>query len=430
MPARETPVRETFVRPVPAQTPRDMAARDAAPFHGTPNGRVTFVGREPVNGSATSTRSDFAAATPLRPRPEAPVLPVASATTRPVPPARSLGPAPLPPVSSGARPATESPYSYGSTVPGFRSAAAAPSYAPAGRVPATDPFAPRPRSASGLASARALPVEKPEQAPVAEIAPRPVAIPPVAPTPVAPSAGLKPVASRPRAGDELDAPLASVLLDLALVEQAVQAELAAFEPMAKAQIAPPVAEAPATSNATSAVTEPAPAAETANMQLQATKEQDNGEPVVPETANAAATEPESAAATAEPAKPAKPEEPEAASAKPAPAMPRAFVPSFRSEPRPPQPENRFTIGRTTTAGDAAASSEVPRERLVSGPTNSAVSSAFGSLHRSVAPSARSVDDLVTEALRPMLKAWLDENLPSLVERLVRAEIERVARQGQ
>ena len=30
-------------------------------------------------------------------------------------------------------------------------------------------------------------------------------------------------------------------------------------------------------------------------------------------------------------------------------------------------------------------------------------------------------------LRPMLKAWLDENLPDIVERLVRAEIERLAR---
>ena len=33
-------------------------------------------------------------------------------------------------------------------------------------------------------------------------------------------------------------------------------------------------------------------------------------------------------------------------------------------------------------------------------------------------------------LRPMLKAWLDENLPAMVERLVRAEIERVARGGR
>jgi cell pole-organizing protein PopZ len=32
-----------------------------------------------------------------------------------------------------------------------------------------------------------------------------------------------------------------------------------------------------------------------------------------------------------------------------------------------------------------------------------------------------------EMLRPMLKAWLNDNLPSLVERLVRDEIERVTR---
>jgi cell pole-organizing protein PopZ len=30
-------------------------------------------------------------------------------------------------------------------------------------------------------------------------------------------------------------------------------------------------------------------------------------------------------------------------------------------------------------------------------------------------------------LRPMLKAWLDDNLPMMVERMVRAEIERVSR---
>jgi hypothetical protein len=36
-----------------------------------------------------------------------------------------------------------------------------------------------------------------------------------------------------------------------------------------------------------------------------------------------------------------------------------------------------------------------------------------------------VEDIVREELRPLLKAWLDANLPSLVERLVRAEIERV-----
>ncbi len=33
-------------------------------------------------------------------------------------------------------------------------------------------------------------------------------------------------------------------------------------------------------------------------------------------------------------------------------------------------------------------------------------------------------------MRPMLKQWLDDNLPVIVERLVRAEIERVARGGR
>jgi cell pole-organizing protein PopZ len=36
-----------------------------------------------------------------------------------------------------------------------------------------------------------------------------------------------------------------------------------------------------------------------------------------------------------------------------------------------------------------------------------------------------IADLVREEIRPLLKDWLDSNLPPLVERLVRAEIERV-----
>ncbi len=37
-----------------------------------------------------------------------------------------------------------------------------------------------------------------------------------------------------------------------------------------------------------------------------------------------------------------------------------------------------------------------------------------------------IEDLVREEIRPMLKAWLDAHLPATVERLVRAEIERVS----
>ncbi len=38
-----------------------------------------------------------------------------------------------------------------------------------------------------------------------------------------------------------------------------------------------------------------------------------------------------------------------------------------------------------------------------------------------------VERMTREILRPMIKTWLDDNLPNVVERLVRAEIERVAR---
>jgi len=66
--------------------------------------------------------------------------------------------------------------------------------------------------------------------------------------------------------------------------------------------------------------------------------------------------------------------------------------------------------------------------LISHNTVSAVDSAFNSLAMTVlGNNARTLEDLVKEMLRPMLKGWLDDNLPGLVERIVRAEIERVSR---
>jgi cell pole-organizing protein PopZ len=66
--------------------------------------------------------------------------------------------------------------------------------------------------------------------------------------------------------------------------------------------------------------------------------------------------------------------------------------------------------------------------LMSGPTMAAVDSAFNTLaHTVLVQNARTLEDLVKEMLRPMLKTWLDDNLPGLVERIVRAEIERVSR---
>jgi len=67
-------------------------------------------------------------------------------------------------------------------------------------------------------------------------------------------------------------------------------------------------------------------------------------------------------------------------------------------------------------------------QLLSNVTSAAVDSAFNTLAQTVlVQNARTLEDLVREMLRPMLKAWLDDNLPGMVERLVRAEIERVSR---
>jgi len=75
---------------------------------------------------------------------------------------------------------------------------------------------------------------------------------------------------------------------------------------------------------------------------------------------------------------------------------------------------------------AAAAS--PAQQILSRSTVSAVESAFNSLANTVlSNNARTLEDLVKEMLRPMLKSWLDDNLPGLVERIVKAEIERVSR---
>jgi uncharacterized protein len=70
----------------------------------------------------------------------------------------------------------------------------------------------------------------------------------------------------------------------------------------------------------------------------------------------------------------------------------------------------------------------PQAAILSQNTVSAVESAFNTLaHTVLSNNARTLEDLVKEMLRPMLKSWLDDNLPGLVERIVKAEIERVSR---
>lgn len=99
-----------------------------------------------------------------------------------------------------------------------------------------------------------------------------------------------------------------------------------------------------------------------------------------------------------------------------------------------QPANggfRTIDGRSDLMFDDSAAprgAELGVEALVSASTSAAVDSAFNTLaHTVLVQNARTLEDLVRDMLRPLLKSWLDDNLPGMVERLVRAEIERVSR---
>jgi len=107
-------------------------------------------------------------------------------------------------------------------------------------------------------------------------------------------------------------------------------------------------------------------------------------------------------------------------AKPAPAKPalEASAPKeARRQLRGPGPEEWSEVAV-----------RVDEEPLLSPEAGQSVTSAFEALSAHLAArGAEIAEGMAREMLRPMLKAWLDENLPGIVERLVRAEIERVAR---
>lgn len=94
-------------------------------------------------------------------------------------------------------------------------------------------------------------------------------------------------------------------------------------------------------------------------------------------------------------------------------------------------ERRAPVQPRPAPMPAPAAVRRPDDRLLSPNSTAAVSAAFNSLASTVlSENARTLEDIVKEMMRPMLKDWLDENLPGLVERIVRAEIERVARGGR
>lgn len=138
---------------------------------------------------------------------------------------------------------------------------------------------------------------------------------------------------------------------------------------------------------------------------------------------------------------------------PRPAAPQGLAPEFRSSmsafeapsaveasrPAELQPEPPRMIAEPPRAIEPPAAFEPvaaePMEDreppLVSAATDASVATAFQALAATrLMPTGEALNEIVRDMLRPMLKGWLDDNLPVLVERLVRAEIERVARGGR
>ncbi|MFM7418050.1 MAG: DUF2497 domain-containing protein [Alphaproteobacteria bacterium] len=158
-------------------------------------------------------------------------------------------------------------------------------------------------------------------------------------------------------------------------------------------------------------------------------------------------EDEASAQTAEAADPSTPEAAgaEAPEMPEAPPPPRASAPEFTPPPMaPPSPMARsgpdlveLTSDMLVTPPRQAASA--PRmgmddaAGLIAPAAAAAAAASVGSLLRAVSSErgsqvyrgGPSIEDVVREEIRPILKDWLDSHLPPLVERLVRAEIERV-----
>jgi uncharacterized protein len=100
---------------------------------------------------------------------------------------------------------------------------------------------------------------------------------------------------------------------------------------------------------------------------------------------------------------------------------------------PPKPQSlpEAPVLPAVVATIAPSAAAVTEPRLISLEADRAASGAFSSLATTIlSKNARTLEDLMQEMMRPLIKTWLDDNLPTVVERLVKAEIERVSRGGR
>ena len=205
----------------------------------------------------------------------------------------------------------------------------------------------------------------------------------------------------------------------------------AIPPKAAAAPAPPRAEAPPRPA-------PAPAPKPAAPVRERAAIQNDIEDVLAEPVKRA-VEPPPPPAPAEPeildltedmaAEPPAPEpEPAGSNFRTIDGQPDVFFAEAPAQPEPePEPEPVYAAPAMEAPAPMGYDNLQTRS-IMSHATSAAVDAAFNQLTQSAfAQNGQTIEGLVREMLRPMLKSWLDDNLPGLVERLVRAEIERVSR---
>ena len=106
----------------------------------------------------------------------------------------------------------------------------------------------------------------------------------------------------------------------------------------------------------------------------------------------------------------------------------------RTEEDEQEPETELVEEITTSASAAVTDESLVSQTagLDSVSSLSALAAAVDDHRRASDPSIgpRTIEDLVKEVMRPMIREWLDDNLPALVERLVGREIERLTREAE
>lgn len=130
-------------------------------------------------------------------------------------------------------------------------------------------------------------------------------------------------------------------------------------------------------------------------------------------------------------------EPASSPQKDAPPQPAAASPSPEKTPQP------AAAGKTVQPVEEL-SKEGPKvavqdsDQLVSNVAANASTSALAKLTRTVVPEekpvvtggGKTIEEMVVDLMRPMLKDWLDQNLPGIVERVVEQEVKKLARRAE